>query len=91
MSAPGFWDNQDAAAKVSADHSRIARRLEEFRSDPGAGFRRVVEALPDGPDMSAAEPASKLIGKFDVPKDSKLFEKYFRRFPVLFNPEDLLR
>ena len=32
MSAPGFWDNQDAAAKVSADHARTARRLEEFRS-----------------------------------------------------------
>jgi hypothetical protein len=31
------------------------------------------------------------VGKFDVPKDSELFEKYFRRFPVLFKPEDLLR
>jgi peptide chain release factor 2 len=32
MSAPGFWENQDAAAKVSADHARAARRLEQFRS-----------------------------------------------------------
>ncbi|MEA2191574.1 MAG: peptide chain release factor 2 [Solirubrobacteraceae bacterium] len=32
MSAPGFWENQDAAAKVSADHARTARRLEQFRS-----------------------------------------------------------
>ena len=31
------------------------------------------------------------VGKFDVPKDPALFEKYFRRFPVLFKPEDLLR
>jgi peptide chain release factor 2 len=32
MSAPGFWDDQDAAAKVSAEHSRAGRRLEEFRA-----------------------------------------------------------
>jgi len=30
MSESGFWDDQDAAAKVSAEHSRAARRLEEF-------------------------------------------------------------
>ncbi|MEY2514003.1 MAG: peptide chain release factor 2 [bacterium] len=32
MSAPGFWDDADAAAKVSADHARAGRRLEQFRS-----------------------------------------------------------
>ncbi|MEA2192251.1 MAG: peptide chain release factor 2, partial [Solirubrobacteraceae bacterium] len=32
MSAPGFWENSDAAAKVSADHARAAKRLEQFRS-----------------------------------------------------------
>jgi peptide chain release factor 2 len=32
MSAPGFWDDQEAAAKVSAEHSRAGRRLEEFRA-----------------------------------------------------------
>ncbi|MEA2219591.1 MAG: peptide chain release factor 2 [Solirubrobacteraceae bacterium] len=32
MSAPGFWDDQEAAARVSGDHARAARRLEEFRS-----------------------------------------------------------
>jgi peptide chain release factor 2 len=32
MSAPGFWDDQEAAAKVSAEHARAGRRLEEFRS-----------------------------------------------------------
>jgi peptide chain release factor 2 len=30
MSAAGFWDDQENAAKVSAEHSRAARRLEEF-------------------------------------------------------------
>ncbi len=32
MSVPGFWDNQDGAAKVSADHARTTKRLEQFRS-----------------------------------------------------------
>jgi len=32
MSAPGFWDDQETAAKVSAEHSRAARRVEQFRA-----------------------------------------------------------
>jgi peptide chain release factor 2 len=32
MSAGGFWDDQETAAKVSAEHSRATRRLEEFRA-----------------------------------------------------------
>jgi len=30
MSGGGFWDDQENAAKVSAEHSRAARRLEQF-------------------------------------------------------------
>ena len=32
MSEAGFWDDQEAAAKVSAEHSRATRRLEQFRT-----------------------------------------------------------
>ena len=32
MSAPGFWDDQERAASVSAEHTSAARRLETFRS-----------------------------------------------------------
>jgi peptide chain release factor 2 len=32
MSEPGFWDNQEAAAKVSAEHARAARRQEQFQT-----------------------------------------------------------
>jgi len=32
MSAGGFWDDQEHAAKVSSEHARVGRRLEEFRS-----------------------------------------------------------
>jgi peptide chain release factor 2 len=32
MGAPGFWDDQATAAGVSAEHSRVQRRLDEFRA-----------------------------------------------------------
>jgi peptide chain release factor 2 len=31
MGEPGFWDDQDRAAKVSAEHARATRRLTAFR------------------------------------------------------------
>ncbi len=49
MGAPGFWDDQDRAAKVSAEHARTARRAEGFRS-----LARDVEDL-DGLVELAAE------------------------------------
>ena len=30
MGEPGFWDDQQAAARVSSEHSRLARRLEQY-------------------------------------------------------------
>jgi colicin import membrane protein len=67
--------------------------------------RLIVELVPTGDVVSvtvvlssgseafdrSAEQAVRKVGKFDVPRDSALFEEYFRRFPVLFRPEDLLR
>jgi peptide chain release factor 2 len=32
MEASGFWDDSERAGKVSAEHSRVARRLEMFRT-----------------------------------------------------------
>ena len=32
MGAPGFWDDQERAARVSAEHARAQRKLDEFRS-----------------------------------------------------------
>ncbi len=32
MSAPGFWDDQEHAAQVSAEHARVSRRLDGYRS-----------------------------------------------------------
>ena len=32
LNAPGLWDDQARAAKVSADHARVSRRLEGYRA-----------------------------------------------------------
>ena len=32
MGEPGFWDDPEAAAQVSAEHSRVTRKLEGFRT-----------------------------------------------------------
>ena len=32
MQAPGFWDDQARAAKVSAEHARLQKQIETFRS-----------------------------------------------------------
>ena len=32
MQAPGFWDDQARAAKVSSEHARLQRRIDTFRS-----------------------------------------------------------
>jgi peptide chain release factor 2 len=31
MSAPGFWDDQQEAARISAEHARVTRKLEAYR------------------------------------------------------------
>ena len=51
MSESGFWDDQENAAKVSAEHSRAARRLEEF-----ATLQADVEDLASLAEMAQEDP-----------------------------------
>jgi hypothetical protein len=30
MGAPGFWDDQAAAARISTEHARVTRKLERY-------------------------------------------------------------
>jgi peptide chain release factor 2 len=52
MRAPGFWDDSEGAAKVSAEHARAGRRLEIFES-----LRSDVEDLDGLIEMGAEEPS----------------------------------
>jgi peptide chain release factor 2 len=63
MGAPGFWDDQENAARVSAEHARVSRRLEDFR-----GLESEIEDLGGlvelaGEDDSIAE---ELDGQLDA-------------------------
>jgi peptide chain release factor 2 len=52
IAAPGFWDDQRAAARVSAEHARVGRRLD--------GYRRLtddVAELEDALELAADDPA----------------------------------
>jgi len=51
----------------------------------------VVEGSGNGAFDRSAEQAVRRSGRFEVPGDNALFERHFRRFYFLFQPEDLLR
>jgi peptide chain release factor 2 len=50
MQAPGFWDDQEAAARISAEHASTSRRVQTFR-----GLERDVEDLEALEEMAAED------------------------------------
>jgi peptide chain release factor 2 len=54
MGAPGFWDDQERAAKVSSDHARAQRRLEMFRGleADGADLDELAEMASEDAEMA---------------------------------------
>jgi len=63
MGAPGFWDDQEREAKVSADHARASRKLEQFRS-----LQAEVDDLEGLNELTADDPefADELTGQIDA-------------------------
>src|SRR5215218_10777223 len=56
MGEPGFWDDQDRAAKVSAEHARVGRRLAAYREvEAGVDELEELEELADEDPSIAAE------------------------------------
>ena len=51
MGEPGFWENQENAARVSAEHARASRRLEVFR-----GLERDVADLEPLAELAEEDP-----------------------------------
>ena len=55
MGEPGFWDDQERAAQVSAEHARATRRLETFRSleSDVEDLEPLSELAAEDPDMAS--------------------------------------
>jgi peptide chain release factor 2 len=51
MGAPGFWEDQERAAKVSAEHARASRRLSVYR-----GLERDVQDLAPLAELAEEDP-----------------------------------
>jgi peptide chain release factor 2 len=62
MQAPGFWDDQTSAARISAAHSRAQRKLETFRSlqSDAADLDELAE-MASGDEEMAAELDEQLV------------------------------
>jgi peptide chain release factor 2 len=61
MQAPGFWDDQERAAAVSAEHARAQKRLEMFRSlESDAADLEELSDLSADDEQIAAELAGQL-------------------------------
>jgi len=56
MQAPGFWDDQEAAARISAEHASVSRRLESFRGlERDVGDLETLEEMATEDESIAAE------------------------------------
>ena len=73
MGAPGFWDDQSSATRISTEHSRLTRKLERYdalRSE----YDDALEFLELGEDEAAiAEMASSLERELERVREDALF------------------
>jgi peptide chain release factor 2 len=70
MEAPGFWDDAEHAAKVAAEHARVSRRLEAFRT-----LQSDVDDLDGLVEMAAEEESlQKEVGEHVASVESRLAE-----------------
>lgn len=90
---------QGIRSKIVANWSRPASARNGMKVTlrvelvPGGGVAAVslVTSSGDTAFDRSAETAVRRSERFDVPDDPAIFERRFRRFNLLFNPEDLLR
>jgi peptide chain release factor 2 len=77
MGAPGFWDDQERAARVSAEHARAKRKLTVFREleCDVEDLEPLAELADEDPDM-AAELEDQVRGvqeRLDALEEERLF------------------
>ena len=75
----------------SARNNMEAKLLVELLPTGDVVSVTILEPSGNGAFDRSAEAAVRKARRFDVPVESRLFERYFRRFTLLFRPGDLLR
>jgi peptide chain release factor 2 len=77
MGAPGFWDDQEHAATVSAEHARASRKLTEFRAleSDVLDLEPLAELAEDDAEMAAEleEQILSVQSRLDTLEEARLF------------------
>jgi peptide chain release factor 2 len=77
MQRPGFWDDQEDAARIAAEHSSLHRRLETFRSlqSDVADLEELIELSADDPELARElEPQlASIEQRLDTLEEARLF------------------
>jgi peptide chain release factor 2 len=77
MGAPGFWDDQERAAGVSAEHARISRRLSVFREleSDVADLEPLAELAEEDPEIESEleEQIASVQARLDELEEQRLF------------------
>jgi peptide chain release factor 2 len=77
MGAPGFWDDQERAAAVSAEHARASRRLDEFRAlqRDAEDLAGLVELAEEDPDLASEleDQIASVEGRLEALEEQRLF------------------
>lgn len=75
----------------SARNGMVARLMLHLAPTGELLSVQLVTSSGNAPYDRSVERAIRKVRRFEVPKDRRLFEAEFRRFTILFKPEDLLR
>jgi peptide chain release factor 2 len=77
MGAPGFWDDQERAARVSAEHARITRKLETYNAldRDVEDLQPLAELAEEDPDLAVEleEQVLAVEARLDALEEERLF------------------
>ncbi len=77
MGAAGFWDDQERAAKVSAEHARASRKLSVFREleSDVEDLEPLAELAEEDPDLASEleEQIASVQSRLDALEEERLF------------------
>jgi peptide chain release factor 2 len=74
MGEPGFWDDQERAARISTEHARVTRRLESYEQlTRDYEDARELFSMDGGMEAEIAESLEPLIRELDRLEEAALF------------------